>query len=157
MNMSSATDGWDGSFTHNLQSNVRYAREAFGELGTFMESATYHEAPTAVRIAVSVAWVRAKEDLALFRGCIADFCAPWFDGSAFPKRSDRYAVRVTGPAGHSRYLTLGGGETDQDDAAYAYSTAGAAWGAAGSYQRTEANVVCDVVNLDDPEDSCREQ
>lgn len=78
-------DGWNGTFTLNMQSNARHAIEEFNELWGFMESATYHEAPAAVRIAVSVAWVKAKESVALFRGCIADFTAPWFDGSAFPK------------------------------------------------------------------------
>lgn len=80
--------GWDGTFTLNLQSNVRRALEHFSELEAFMETAAYRDAPAAVRIAVSVAWVGEKKALALHRDCIAQFCAPWFDGSDFP-RSNR--------------------------------------------------------------------
>lgn len=68
----------------------------------------------------------------------------------------RYAIRVTGPAGHSRYVTLGGLQTDDPEGAYAYRDAGTAHQAALSYGRNAGNAVCDVVNLDDPEDTCHE-
>lgn len=68
----------------------------------------------------------------------------------------RYSVRVTGPAGHSRFLAIGGVENDDPEKAYHYRSEFYAWGAARHYQRTEKNVVCDVVNVDDPEDRCRE-
>ena len=32
---------------------------------------------------VSVAWVKARESVELHAGCIADFCEPWFNASAF--------------------------------------------------------------------------
>lgn len=79
----SDTGVWDGSFTLNLQSNARCALQEFNELDAFMETAAHWEAPDAVHIAVSVAWSNAKNRLALHRDCIAQFSAPWFDGSAF--------------------------------------------------------------------------
>lgn len=66
----------------------------------------------------------------------------------------RYAVRVTGPAGLSRYLVIGGGESILAEAAFTYRDLHNAWGAACHYQRTHSNIVCDVVNLDDEEDKC---
>lgn len=72
-----------------------------------------------------------------------------------PAATPRYAIRVTGPAGYSSYVTLGGGQSDDHERAYHYSTAGMAWQAAASWRRqTTENVVCDVVNVDDPEDKC---
>jgi len=68
----------------------------------------------------------------------------------------RYAIRVTGPAGHSRYLCDGDRESDDPKDAISYNDSSVAWWTAGEYQRSKWNVVCDVVNLDDPEDRCHE-
>lgn len=69
----------------------------------------------------------------------------------------RYAIRVTGPAGHSRYVTLAGLQTDEAERAYAYTDLGVAQQAASSYRNINGgNVICDVVNLDDAEDACNE-
>jgi len=72
----------------------------------------------------------------------------------FGQNDRRYAVRVTGPAGHSRYIAIGGVEDDRIENAFAYRDGRVAWEAATHYQRTHNNVVCDVVNLDDPEAQC---
>lgn len=76
-------NGWDGSFTLNMQSNVRYSIEEFEELSAFMATDAYRKAPGLVHCAILAAWHREKESLALYRGCIADFCAPWFEDSVF--------------------------------------------------------------------------
>lgn len=74
---------WNGTFTLNMQSNARRALEEARELENFMDAPGYLDAPAVVRGAVLVAWAKAKEELALHRDCIATFCEPWFDRSAF--------------------------------------------------------------------------
>lgn len=78
---------WDGSFMLTMQGNLAFAKEELQELDAFMASEAYRDAPAAVHRAVAVAWVQAKDGVALHRNCIADFCAPWFDGSAFGEAS----------------------------------------------------------------------
>jgi len=76
----------------------------------------------------------------------------------FANGSARYAIRVVGPAGHVRYLT--GNlhsdpmiyESDALEGVLALSDAYEADVLAQTWQRTHANVICDVVNLDDPEE-----
>ena len=70
-------------------------------------------------------------------------------------RNERwYAVRVVGPAGRETYMTIGGGESDRIEDAFQYQDVHNAIGAAAHYQRTHNNVVCGVVNVNDPEDKC---
>ena len=71
-------------------------------------------------------------------------------------KAKRYAVRVTGPAGHSRYVTMLGGEDDRESEAFVYTTVQMAEKSAAQYRAAQSrqNIVCDVVNLDDPEDRC---
>jgi hypothetical protein len=82
-NQQPATPGWNGEFTLTLQRNVSTAKTEREELDDFMASKCYDDAPPSVRIAVMWAWHRAGESLALHRDCIASFCEPWFDASAF--------------------------------------------------------------------------
>ena len=78
----------------------------------------------------------------------------------FARGSKRYAVRVTGPAGHSRYLcgctdsTPAIFERDDERAALTYHKAEDAHELATYWQGKCKSVICDVVNLDDPEERC---
>lgn len=86
---------WTGDFTLSMQANARSALGELTDLEAFMATAAFQEVQWPVNCAVSVAWVQAKKSLALHRGCIADFCAPWFDGSDFLPRfsfSDREGI-----------------------------------------------------------------
>ena len=73
-------------------------------------------------------------------------------------RKPRYAVRVTGPAGHSRYLCTDETErlveADEPESSRTFDDAEVAWAVAEYYQKRHQRIVCDVVNLDDAEDKC---
>lgn len=75
--------GWDGSFTITMIALIAHAKGEFEELDRFMASIAYRDAPGAVQLPILAAWHRASESLTFHRECLADYCAPWFDGSAF--------------------------------------------------------------------------
>ena len=72
------------------------------------------------------------------------------------RNEPRYAVRVTGPSGHSRYVTRQGDESDDQDKAQTFVVACLAHRMADGIRPIWPNTVYDVVNLDDPEDRCHE-
>lgn len=67
----------------------------------------------------------------------------------------RYAVRVTGPAGHSRYLTRKGDESDNPEIAQTFDVACLAHRMVDGL--TLRNCIVDVVNLSDEEDPCHDE
>jgi hypothetical protein len=73
-----------------------------------------------------------------------------------PFRAGRYAVRSTGPAGHSRYITRRGEESDNPEAAQTFEVSCLAHRMADGIRPIWPNCIVDVVNLDDAEDPCHE-
>jgi hypothetical protein len=74
--------------------------------------------------------------------------------SATLQRAGRYAVRITGPSGWSRYITRQGDESDNTGLAQTFERPLMAYRLIDGLMTLpgSGNVVYEVVNLDDPEE-----
>ena len=77
-----------------------------------------------------------------------------------PATSDgRYAVRITGPSGYSRFLTRQGEESDRPHLAQTFERPLLAYRMIDGLRTLPGagNLTYDVVNLDDPEEACHDE
>ncbi len=76
-------DSWNGEYSLLCMGNLAWAQSDEQELSDFLASDAYLAVPGTVRSAVCLARAQARQRVALFQTCIASFCEPWFDNSAF--------------------------------------------------------------------------